>query len=110
MCLHVLQHVNALSKLGLVFACTPNLEVNIAFKDINHMKHPKSKSLVVLVVFFLGQFKNYVPKFAFLTTFKAQVFPSDNGTYNPSNMNKCFPFVFSWKKNNMPIRTSCKRT
>jgi hypothetical protein len=62
------------------------------------MKHPKFKSLVVLVVFLLGQFKNYVPKLPILKTFKAQVFPFDDGTYNPSSMNKCFPFVFSWKQ------------
>jgi hypothetical protein len=62
------------------------------------MKHPKFKSLVGLIVFLLGQFKNYVPKLPFLTTFKAQVFPFDDATYNPSNMNNYFPFVFSWKK------------
>jgi hypothetical protein len=62
------------------------------------MKHPKFKSLVVLVVFLLGKFKNYVPKLPFLTTFKAQVFLFDDDTYNPSSMNKGFPFVFSWKK------------
>jgi hypothetical protein len=73
-------------------------EVNIAFKDINHRKHQKFKSLAVVVVFLLGQLKNYVLKLPFLTTFKAQVLPFDDGAYNPNNMNKCFPFAFSWKK------------
>jgi hypothetical protein len=84
--------------LGLVFACTPNPKVNIAFKDTNHMKHPKFKSLAMLVVFFLGQLKKFVPKLPSLTTFKPHVLPFDDGIYNPSNMNKCFPFVFSCKK------------
>jgi hypothetical protein len=107
MCLHVLQHVNALYKLGLVFACTPNPKVKIAFKDTNHMKHTKFKSLVVLLVFLLGQFKNYLLKLPFLTTFKAHFLPFDDGTYNPSNMNT---ICFFMEKINMLIRTSCKRT